>query len=230
MVFVDGQNVYKSCEDSYGHGACHPLLLARLVAGSRRLIGVRYYSGVHDPHVNPKLNARSQRRHQLIRQTMVTVIERKLRYRWEWGIDTRNLPYPEQSAGQQVQVSASPYRRPREKGIDVSLALDVVDFARLRQMNVAVIVSSDNDLCEVARVVHDFTRSSGRVSVEAALFRKPSDRPEPIRLKHYDFTHNLRLADFNQVSDNFDYDNPLDAAMISAFITSCRSSAQPGCV
>jgi hypothetical protein len=33
-------------------------------------------------------------------------------------------------------------------------------------MDVAIIVSSDSDLTEVARVVHDMTRAQGRVSVE----------------------------------------------------------------
>jgi hypothetical protein len=112
----------------------------------------------------------------------------------------------------------------------VALALDVVDLARLGQMDVAVIVSSDKDLCEVARVVHEFTRPHGRVSVEEALFRSPSDGPRPYQLPHYDYTRNLRKPDFDQVSDSFNYDVPLDRVMEDAFLQSCYTSALPGCV
>ena len=92
LVFIDGQNVYKACERLYGQGACHPLLLAGRLTGSRRLVGVRYYSGVHDPTVDPEGRSRTDRRHNLIRRTGVTVIERQLRYRWEWGFDPKLLP------------------------------------------------------------------------------------------------------------------------------------------
>jgi len=95
LVFIDGQNAYKACERLYGQGACHPLLLADRLTSGRRLVGVRYYSGVHDPTVDPEGRSRTDRRHNLIRRTGVTVIERKLRYRWEWGFDPKLLPDPD---------------------------------------------------------------------------------------------------------------------------------------
>ena len=42
LVFVDGQNVHKTCHDLYGYGFCHPCLLAERVLLGRRLVGVRY--------------------------------------------------------------------------------------------------------------------------------------------------------------------------------------------
>jgi uncharacterized LabA/DUF88 family protein len=227
MVFIDGQNLYKGCATNFGHPYCHPLLLARHLAGNRRLVGVRYYSGLHDPRVNRELNARLQRRHALMRKTRVTVVERVLSYRWEWGFDKNQLPDPKKNIGVTQQVTVSPYQRAREKGIDVALALDVIDLAQQKQMDVAVIVSSDTDLCEVARVVHSTTGIAGkRVSVEAAVV---SGR-RPVLLQHYDYTHNLNRNDFQQFSDNFDYDSELPAGNVHAFVDSCHSSARQGCI
>lgn len=35
MVFIDGQNLYKSCQKHFGHPLCHPRLLADHLAGPR---------------------------------------------------------------------------------------------------------------------------------------------------------------------------------------------------
>lgn len=223
MVFVDGQNVYKCCSEIFRHPYCHPLLLARHLAGGRRLAGVRYYSGIHDPRVNPELNARIQRRHDLIRRSGVTVIPRMLRYRWEWGLNAvhqRELPDARAHEGEERQVTVSPYQRAREKGIDVALALDVVDLAQKNYMDVAILVSGDTDLSEVARVVHDVTRTSptGRVSVEAAVI---TSGRRPIVLSHYDYTHQVRGEDFGPIRDDFDYTAPLNRADVDAFLRVC---------
>ena len=108
LVFIDGQNLYKSCAERFGHPHCHPLLLARHLAGNRRLVGVRYYSGLHDPRVNPSLTARLQRRHQMMRRTGVTVVERQLRYRWEWGFRQNDLPDPRKRVGTTESVQVAP--------------------------------------------------------------------------------------------------------------------------
>ena len=109
----------------------------------------------------------------------------------------------------------------------MALALDVVDLAQNGHMNVAVIFSSDTDLCEVARVVHDVTRRTGRVSVEAAVW---ASSRVPHLLEHYDYTHNLRPDVFDDVSDSFDYDDELPSGNVQAFVDACRSSAQSGCI
>lgn len=218
LVCIDGQNAYKACERLYRHGACHPLLLAERVAQGRQLVGVRFYSGVHDPTIDPQGRSRTDRRHNLARRTGVTVVERQLRYRMEWGFNPKVLPDPRQSIGQTLQVTVHPYQRAREKGIDLAIGLDVIDLALNGHMDVAVIVSSDNDLCEAARATHDATRARGRVSVEAALF---NESRRPILLNHYDYTYQLRYADFEASKDSFDYSNPIPKAMEDMFVNSC---------
>lgn len=223
LVFIDGQNAYKTCERLYKHGPCHPLLLAERLASSRKLVGVRYYSGVHDPSVEGALRSRTDRRHNLMRRVGVTVVERQLRYRWEWGFDPNLLPDPMKNIGQQLQVSVRPYQRAREKGIDLAIGLDVVDLAIAGLMDVAVIVSSDNDLCEAARATHAVTSGPGRVSVEAALFNESKRR---ILMAHYDYTRQLRYADFDAAKDSFDYRQPVPQMMETIFVRSCQSIRQ----
>ncbi len=215
MVFVDGQNVFKACERKFGRGQVHPILLARRLVAGRKLVGARYYSGIHDPRKEPMLNAAANRRHALIRRTGVTVVERKLRYRWEWGLDVSALGDPAERVGETHMAEVAPFERPREKGVDLALGLDVVDLALRGLMEVAVIVSSDTDLTEVARMVHDMTRSTGRVSVEAAVI---NDGRHPVLLEHYDYTHQLRRNDFQECRDEFDYRRELDPMMVEILL------------
>ena len=161
----------------------------------------------------------AERRHALMRKVGVTVVTRPLKYRWEWGFDQDLLPEAYHHRGEEHQVDVSPYERAREKGIDLSLALDVVDLALSGAMDVAVIASSDGDLTEAARVVHQMTGQQGsRVSVEAAVF---NPRRSPIVLKHYDYTHQLREQDFDAARDSFNYRKSLDHTMEQAFIMAC---------
>ncbi len=219
--FIDAQNAYKSCERLYQHGPCHPLLLAERLVKGRKLVGVRYYSGVHDPTINPQGRSRTDHRHNLMRRTGVSVVERKLRYRWEWGFDPKALPHPEKNVGRILQTPVEPYQRAREKGIDLAIGLDVVDLALKDHMEVAIIVSSDNDLCEAARSTHRVTRSTKRVSVEAALF---NENRTPSLLQHYDYTHQLRYPDFDAAQDSFDYTNPVSQAMADMFVAACATA------
>ncbi len=147
-------------------------------------------------------------------------MERKLRYRTEWGFDPKLLPDPRKNLGRTLQASLEPYQRAREKGIDLAIGLDVVDLALNGHMEVAVIVSSDNDLCEAARATHEVTRARGRTSVEAALF---TDNSHPILLNHYDYTRQLRRSDFDAARDSFDYRNPVPEAMAALFVSSCAT-------
>jgi uncharacterized LabA/DUF88 family protein len=219
LVFIDGQNAYKSCERLYQHGPTHPMMLADRLCDGRKLVGVRYYSGVPDPQIDPEGRKKRDLRHNLMRRTGVTVVERQLRYRWEWGFDSTALPDPRKNQGVEKQVAVWPYQRAREKGIDLAIGLDAIDLALNDFMDVAVIVSSDNDLCEAARMVHQATTAKrARVSVEAALF---TGHRKPILLTHYDYTRQLRYPDFDAARDSFDYSQPIDPTMEKLFADSC---------
>lgn len=161
-----------------------------------------------------------QRRASLIGKSGVTVVTRPLRYRDDWGIKRgTKLPDAAKSAGQTLRVDVEPFQRAREKGIDLVLALDVVDLALLHVMDVAVIVSTDEDLCEVPLYVKRYMSHArkGKIGIEAAVF---SDNKK-ITLQHYDTTHRLTRNDFDYARDSFDYNKPLDPQMVELY---CRTT------
>jgi hypothetical protein len=137
VVFVDYQNVHGTARTLFhGPGAgvtagqIDPLTLGEVLVRRRstpsRLIQVRVYRG--RPH--PDREPRSHRAHmrQLSAQTargghLVEFIERPLKY-------------PHKGS----------HERPREKGIDVALAVDVVAMGLRGEYDVAVVVSTDSDL------------------------------------------------------------------------------------
>jgi hypothetical protein len=54
LVFIDGQNLYKTCRSLFGHPLCHPHLLAQHLVGGRRHIECRFYTGRPNANIDPK--------------------------------------------------------------------------------------------------------------------------------------------------------------------------------
>lgn len=64
-----------------------------------------------------------------------------------------------------------------EKGIDVRIALDVIRLARLRQYDVALIFSQDQDLSEVAEEIRVLAREQDRwIKIVSAFPSSPTSR------------------------------------------------------
>lgn len=64
-----------------------------------------------------------------------------------------------------------------EKGIDVRIALDVISMAHRREYDVAVILSQDQDLSEVAEEIRVIAREQGRwIKVACAFPVSPTSR------------------------------------------------------
>lgn len=158
MVLVDGQNLYKTCARVFGHPLCHPHLLAEHLAGprNRNRVACRFYTGRPDVNVpGEAIRTRNlDRRLAVMRQHGVTVVTRKLRYHWDWG-HREALPESRPGAAEQV-VTLRPWQRPQEKGVDLVLALDLVEFVLTDVCDVAIVVSLDRDLTEIPRLSETF--------------------------------------------------------------------------
>ncbi len=207
VVFVDGQNLYHRCKALYGHPLCHPHLLAEYLAGSRtrHRIACRFYTGVPSPNEPGERTKRRNldRRLAGMRKVGVTVVTRPLRYHDAWGIDDP-LPGPNADTPSRV-VRVSPYRRAQEKGIDLALALDVVEFALTGVLDVAIVVSFDRDLHEIPRAVRNLRGSlPGPVRIEAAV-PVAEGRRRPIILDGFDYTHQVPPSVFAYLADRTDY-------------------------
>lgn len=210
LVFVDGQNLYKEAERLFGHPLCHPHLLAEYLAGPRlsHHVGCRYYSGRPSPNVSPARAMALDRRVSAMSGAGVTVTTRPLRYHWEWSHQETLPPAAPGMAPQWVQLV--PWQRPQEKGIDLALALDVIEFVLTDVCDVAIIVSLDRDLCEIPTAIKNLRRYLRHpVRLEAAV-PVPAGRTDPKRLSGFDVTHQITPDVFELVRDDIDYTVPRD--------------------
>ena len=207
MVFVDGQNLYKGCKELFRHPLCHPHLLAEHVAGSRiqTRVACRFYTGRPNPNLGgERLKTRNlDRRLDAMRNVGVTVVTRPLRYHWSWG-HQQQLPTPGPAEPAQT-VTMRPWQRPQEKGIDLVLALDVIEFLLTDLCDVAIIVSLDRDLHEIPQAIRNLKRFLNRpVRIEAAVPVAPTRR-QPKTLAGFNFTHQITQQVFDLVRDDTDY-------------------------
>ena len=145
IVFIDGQNLYRQAKNAWraGDGASSRYswpsydvekLASALVAQTpgRRLAEIRFYTGV------PQRSADSQ---------------------WHdfWSNKIRFL----RSRGVYVyrgRVNSGG----QEKGVDVSLSLDLVVAAYERRFDVAIIVSQDSDFAPAVQAAKRIVQSQGR--------------------------------------------------------------------
>jgi uncharacterized LabA/DUF88 family protein len=152
IVFIDAQNVYRTAREAFlwenessRLGNFKALLLGQLLtaAEDRELKQVRVYTGA--PSQEHDLQGYSASRKRFDTWTYeghgkVQVCERNLHYR--------------------------PGEPPREKGVDVLLAIHLVRFALTPGlMDLAVVVSADNDLVPALELVADVKGSAAVESV-----------------------------------------------------------------
>ena len=203
LVFVDGQNLYKTCKDLFGHPLCHPHLLAQYLAGPRQgtRVGCRFYTGRPDPEREPIKTRNLDRRLDGMRKSHVTVVTRTLRYHWDWSPEYV-LPRPGPHALPQ-EALLRPWQRSREKGIDLILALDVVELLLTGICDVAVVVSLDQDLFEIPRALANLKRYIDRpYRIEAAV---PVDQRRAKILEGFAYTHQITREVFEMIRDDHEY-------------------------
>ncbi len=213
MVFIDGQNLFKGVNRRF-KARLHPLLLGRALAGDRELVGVRYYSGIHDRDEDRDMHDLVRRRHDLMRRTGVEVTERTLRYHWEWRVSDRDLAKPWWGdAPERATTTVKRHRGAREKGIDVALALDAVGSALSDECDVVIVVSRDRDLMEIAHEVRE--RCSGRaMAVEVAYVSER--RGDERALDGYDGHHEITEEMVEACRDELDYRQPIPERKIAS--------------
>jgi len=164
-VLIDYQNIHLTARDVFAppgtraeDTVVHPLAFAEKLVEIRaasqqvsaqkqaRLQSVRVYRGAPSNRHEPVLYSVTQRQSAFwSRDQRVIMTSRTLRYPGNWG-------------------SATSSERPREKGIDVLLALDLVDLAAAGTYDVVVLATHDTDL----EPAIDRALSKRRAKVETA--------------------------------------------------------------
>jgi hypothetical protein len=186
--------------------------LAKILAGPRTLhpVACRFYTGRPRPNVPGEANKTRNldRRLEVMQQAGVTVITRPLRYQWRWD-HGKDLPAVMPGAPGHT-VMLRPRQRPQEQGIDLALALDVVELALTDQFDVGIVVSLDRDLHEIPRALRRLRGLLRHpVRLEAAV-PVPDGRRRPKILPGFSFTHQITRTVFDQVRDVTDYTVPDD--------------------
>jgi len=155
IVFLDWQNIYNSARRAFHHesaaphieGQIDPLLMGQYLAAlnpGQELLQVRVYRGLPDSTKQPKGFAANERQTAAwLSSHLVHVTRRALQYPRGW---------PEGSL---------PGEKPREKGIDVALAIDFVRLAIEDTYDVGILVSSDTDLTPALEAVWDYKGREG---------------------------------------------------------------------
>jgi len=198
VVFIDYQNVYHLARSAFGHegnpdknvGHVRPLKVGGLLCdlgrsslADRELCGVRVHQGLPDTRSGADL-VRFTSRQMAGWQRSAGVVVR-----------TRPLAYQQSTAGGRTVWRA------QEKGVDVMLAVDVVDMARTDAYDTAVVFSADTDLLPALEAAVEIGKR-----VETATWRGPGDNRGPLRIKQRNlWNHYLDHARFDQVRDDTDY-------------------------
>lgn len=204
VVFVDYQNVYRRARDAFHtHGVdphwcgqVDPMRLARhLVADSkydRSLQEVRVYRGLPANTRDPKGYAATRRQVAAWEaEPLCTVITRTLQYPPGWP--TGHLPG----------------EAPREKGIDVALAVDLAVMASRKQYDVAILCSLDTDLTPSLEFVCDLTRAWGKPRVEVAAWSAEGQTNGRLSVPGTRiYCHWIDVTTYNSMRDNTSYSNP----------------------
>jgi uncharacterized LabA/DUF88 family protein len=199
MVFIDEQNVYREARraffdednDHYIKGNFSPFDLATLLVGrqpiaqtsERVLQEVRVYTGMPVSEREPVVAAAVQRRVAAWTASGATVITRPLRY------------LTATSKGEQ-------------KGIDVAIALDVVDLAVAGAYDVGVICSVDTDMHPAIELV---AQRAPSVRIEASTWWSDKHQKK-IRIAGMTiWNHRLVLTDYQSICDHKSYTAVRDA-------------------
>ncbi|HXZ00645.1 MAG TPA: NYN domain-containing protein [Stellaceae bacterium] len=165
VAFFDGQNLYRHAKEAFGHHHPNydPIKLTNAVCKKHGWLnrGVRYYTGTPSAIKAPMWHQYWANRLLGMRRAGILVVDRRIRYHEE----TFTCEH-----GKQYRFDV-----PHEKGIDVRLALDVVRLTRASQLDVALIFSQDQDLCEVADDIREIAAAQGRwIKIVSAFPSSPT--------------------------------------------------------
>ena len=159
LVLIDGQNLYRLAKRAFGPGwpyhwpSYDVVKLAHALASTtsgRTVSAIRFYTGVPHQSQDARWHKFWNNKLRALQRQGVYVYRGRLR-----------------ADGQDIQ----------EKGVDVSLALDLVQAAHQQSYDHAIIVSQDSDLAPAVALARQVAQDQGRtISLESAVPRVPGRR------------------------------------------------------
>jgi uncharacterized LabA/DUF88 family protein len=164
-VFVDGQNLFYAVKQAFGYTYPNYDIPALAAALCQRqgwsLTGTHFYTGIPSAQDHPGWHRFWSAKLAVMGTRGVVTFSRQLRYRNQ----TVALP-----GGGTTTVLVG-----QEKGVDVRLALDIVRLAREAVYDVALVLSQDQDLSEVADEVRQISIAQRRwIKIASAFPTSPT--------------------------------------------------------
>lgn len=167
IAFVDGQNLFHGVKSAFGYTFPNYDIAKLSDAVCRRkswnLCEARFYTGVPSQADAPVWNRFWSNKLAAMKRAGIHSYHRPLVYR----LKSVNIP----------GVGVNSIRVGEEKGIDVRLALDVLDAVYEDRLDVAVIFSEDQDLSELVTLIHKVSRSQNRWIKIASAYPIDPARP-----------------------------------------------------
>ena len=170
-MFFDGQNLFHAAKEVFGYKEpdYDPRLLAMAICEKQgwQLIQVRFYTGVPDRLENPVLQGYWTRKLDVLgKHPDVTVIRRTLKYSYRPSPPAcRKCGHRDPHDG--LKCARCGWQRPkkkvpREKGIDIRIALDCIRLTSKEEFDVAVVSSQDQDLAEIPEYINAISAQQRR--------------------------------------------------------------------
>lgn len=160
VAFVDGQNLFHAVREAFGYTYPNYDVLALCQAVCQRegwtLTEVRFYTGIPDRADDPFWNHFWSAKLGVMGRQGIHLFSRSLRYR------NRVLKLPD--------GSTHTFLAGEEKGIDVRIALDIIRMAHRQAYDVAIVLSQDQDLSEVAQEIRAIAQEQDRWIKMACAF------------------------------------------------------------
>jgi uncharacterized LabA/DUF88 family protein len=194
VVFVDGQNLFHAVREAFGY--TYPnydiRALAEHVCADQgwQLSQARFYTGIPDAHDDPRWHDFWSAKLAVMGRQETRVFSRSLRYR------NRTVHLPD--------GTTHVFLAGEEKGIDVRIALDVIRLAHRAEYDVALVMSQDQDLSEVAEEIRTIAREQNRwIKIACAFPSSPTSRNR----RGIDKTDWIKIdrATYEQCLDRRDY-------------------------
>lgn len=201
VVFLDYQNIYRAARrtfhrhesDPHWYGQIDPLALGERLASDspfdRVFHEVRIYRGLPVNDRDPRGYAAARRQISVWEcERNVTVISRPLQYPRGWP------------------KTHLPGEGPREKGIDVALAMDFAVMAARGEYEVGIMFSGDTDLKPSLEFVADLTRTRGKPRAEVAAWSYEGQHNRRLAIKSRNlYCHWVGEDTYAQARDDTDY-------------------------
>lgn len=160
FVFVDGQNLFYAAKLAFGYPFpnydIRPLAAAICKSQGWQLDEIRFYTGIPDAADNAFWNHFWTAKLAQMGRDNITVYSRPLRYR------NQTIRLPDGKTHTSLVAS--------EKGIDVRLAIDIIRLAHRGVFDVALVLSQDQDLSEVADEIRIIAQEQNRWLKIASAF------------------------------------------------------------